>query len=94
MAAKIKIMKMLQEIRGLADVTDRRPAPRQPGLFLIQLRSHVTENRQARGRQVISVVVQDPFDVPRPVKIKHILPVPAQTDYSRQPELSLQPSPL
>src|SRR5690242_237890 len=38
MAAKVRIMKLLQEMRGLADITHRRPAPRQPGLFLIQLR--------------------------------------------------------
>lgn len=85
-------MKMLQEIRGLADVTERRPAPRQPGLFLIQLRSHVSENRQARTRQVINVDVQDRFDVPRPVKIKHIVPAPSHPDYPTERELSLRAS--
>jgi len=86
MAAKIKIMKMLQEIRGLADVTGRRPAPRQPGLFLIQLRSHVLENRPSRGRQIITVDVLDRFEIPHPVKIKHIAPAPS--DYQRKRELS------
>jgi hypothetical protein len=92
MAAKIKIMKMLQEIRGHADVTERRPAPRQPGLFLIQLRSHVSENRQARGRQVITVDVLDRFEIPRPVKIKHIPPSPASADYQTDRQLSFRPS--
>jgi hypothetical protein len=93
MAAKIKIMKMLQEIRGHADVTERRPAPRQPGLFLIQLRSHVVESRQQpRVRQIITVEVQDRFEIPRPVKIKHVAPTPGCGDYRPQQELSFRPS--
>lgn len=91
MAAKIKIMKMLQEIRGHADITERRPAPRQPGLFLIQLRSHVIETRQARGRQIIAVEVLDQFEIPRPVKIKHIAPAPP-SDYQRDTEFSFRRS--
>jgi len=84
MAAKIKIMKMLQEIRGLADVTERRPGPRQPGLFLIQLRAHALENRQDRGRLVIEVEMLDRFDVPQPVKIKHIQPVPPSASFETE----------
>ena len=72
MAAKIRIMKLLQELRGMADVTHRRPPPRQPGLFLIQLRSHVLQNRQPRAKQVILIDMQDRLDIADPVKIKHI----------------------
>jgi hypothetical protein len=92
MAAKIKIMKMLQEIRGHADITERRPAPRQPGLFLIQLRSHVVESRQPRVRQVIAVEVQDRFEIPRPVRIKHVAPAPGRVDYRIDQEFSFRPS--
>jgi hypothetical protein len=65
-------MKLLQELRGLADVTHRRPPPRQPGLFLIQLRSHVLETRQPRTKKVILVDMQGRLDIPYPVKITHI----------------------
>jgi hypothetical protein len=67
---------MLQEIRGLAEVTHRRPHVRQPGLFLIQLRSHVQQTTQARRKQTISVVIQDSADIPQAVKITHLPPAP------------------
>jgi len=72
MAAKIKIMKMLQEIRGLAEITARRPAPRQPGLFLIQLRSHVHYTTQPKPKQTITVHVLDRIDTAHPVKMRHV----------------------
>ena len=77
MAAKVRIMKLLQEMRGLADITSRRPAPRQPGLFLIQLRSHFGSGYLPRRKLTISVEMLDQPDIPHPVKITHI-----QTDAS------------
>jgi len=65
-------MKLLQEMRGLADITQRRPAPRQPGLFLIQLRSQFGQSRLPRRKLTISVEMQDRPDIPDPVKITHI----------------------
>jgi hypothetical protein len=77
-------MKMLQEIRGLADITHRQPAPRQPGLFLIQLRSHMVESRHPRVRQVISVDMLDRFETPRPVEIKHIQVMPSAASFDTE----------
>jgi hypothetical protein len=74
MAAKVRIMKMLQEIRGLAEITHRRPQPRKPGLFLIQLRSHVTHTTGVRRKQTIAVEMLDRPDIPHPVKITHLRP--------------------
>lgn len=74
MAAKVKIMKLLQEIRGLAEITQRRPQRRQPGLFLMQLRSHVTQTTGARRRQTIAVDMLDHADIPHPVKITYLQP--------------------
>ena len=71
MAVKMRMMKLLQELRGLAEVTHRRPPPRQPGLFLIQLRSHV-QNRQLLNKKVIAVEMLGRLDVPHPVKIRHV----------------------
>ena len=76
MAAKVRIMKMLQEIRGLAEITQRRPQPRQPGLFLIQLRSHVTHTTAGRRKQTIAIDMLEPADIPHPVKIIHLRPTP------------------
>ena len=82
MAAKVRIMKLLQEIRGFAEITQRRPPPKQPGLFLIQLRSHVSHATAAR-RKTISVDVLDQPNVPHPVKITHL-----------RPNTSLRPAPV
>src|ERR1051326_284667 len=73
MAAKVRIMKLLQEIRGFAEITQRRPPPKQPGLFLIQLRSHVNHATAAK-RKTIAVDVLDHPDIPHPVKITHLRP--------------------
>jgi hypothetical protein len=72
MATKVKIMKMLQEIHGLADITSRRPTPKAPGLFLIQLRSHVQQATSARRKQTIAVATLEKVDIPHPVKIRHV----------------------
>ena len=70
MASKMRVMKLLQEIRGLAQVTQRRPHTRAPGLFLLQLRSHVNQATSRRRRLVIPVQMHEPPDIPNPVKIK------------------------
>ena len=85
MAAKIKIMKMLQEIRGLAEVTNRRPAPKQPGLFLIQLRSHVQNATQTRRKQTIAVNGLDGVEIAHPVIIRHVYGPLFPTSAAQQP---------
>jgi len=77
MAAKVRIMKLLQEIRGLADVTNRRPPTRPSGLFLIQLRSHLAHTSQPRRKLIVCTDAQDLPDVPQPVKITHVPENPA-----------------
>jgi hypothetical protein len=63
---------MLQEIRGRAEITNRRPAPKQPGLFLIQLRSHVQQTTQPRRKQTIAISVLEAVETAHPVKIRHV----------------------
>ena len=65
-------MKMLQEIRGLAQITNRRPPPKSPGLFLMQLRSHLSRPNFPKQRLVIPIDLQEPPDIPHPVKITHL----------------------
>ena len=72
MATKMKIMKLLQEIRDFAQLTYRQPQHRQPGLFLIQLRSHLHHATAPRRRLIVPVDHQDPPDIPAPVKIIHV----------------------
>jgi hypothetical protein len=81
MAAKIKMLKLLQEMRGFANVTNRRPPPRPPGLLLAQMRSQVVQASLVRRRLSIAMDKQDHPALPHPVKINHIRqdPDPAAT---------------
>ncbi|HVV01171.1 MAG TPA: hypothetical protein VHH88_07385 [Verrucomicrobiae bacterium] len=72
MAAKIKLMKMLQEFRGFANITARQPVSRQPGLFLMQLRAQANPSTQAKARRIINIDMHDSPDIPHPVKITHL----------------------
>jgi hypothetical protein len=78
-------MKLLQEIRGFAEMSQRRPQPRKPGLFLIQLRSHVLRTTTARKKQTIAVDMLEHPDIPHPVKITHlpVVPVPGVASETR-----------
>jgi hypothetical protein len=78
MAAKAKMMKLLQEIRGFAEISNRRPQSRSPGLFLMQLRSHTTHTTLPPRRRSILIDVQDLSEIPHPVKITHLGDNPAQ----------------
>ncbi len=72
MATKVKIMKMLQEIRGFAQITSRRPPAKLPGLFLVQIRSNAARTNLPRKKVIIPVDLKEPLDIPHPVKITHL----------------------
>jgi hypothetical protein len=65
------MMKLLQEIRGFADLSNRRPQSRAPGLFLMQLRSHLLRATLPRRAQNIRITDPGIPEVPYPVKITH-----------------------
>lgn len=70
MATKVKMLKLLQEIQGYAQITNRRPHQKSPGLFLVQARS--SSNGRSRRRLTIPVDMQDPPDIPTRVRITHL----------------------
>jgi hypothetical protein len=77
MAAKIRMLKLLQEIRGFAEIAKRRPTPRMPGLILMQMRSHVIQARLPKRKLSVQTDVQSQPDIPHPVKINHVRRDPA-----------------
>jgi hypothetical protein len=77
MAAKIRMLKLLQEIRGFADITMRRPPPRSPGLVLMQMRSHVIQATLPKRRLSVQMDIQDRLNSSHPVKINHVKQAPA-----------------
>ena len=69
MATKMKLIKMLQENKGLAQITNRRPAPRPPLLYLMQLRTQSTQTNTPRKRLSVETVA---LNAPMQIKINHI----------------------
>ena len=74
MATKVKLMKFLQELRGFAEIRRPQFASKPAPLFLMQLRSHVTQSNRARRRYVIRIDLKDNPDIPHPVKINYVQP--------------------
>lgn len=61
---------MLQEIRGLAEVTHRQPQSKSPGLFLMQLRAHLSRRNGPQQRAFrIPIQSTEAPDFPRAVRI-------------------------
>ncbi len=63
-------MKLMQVVRGLAEITTRRPPARTATPLALALRA-TQRAAAAKRRQTISVLMQDLPDIPQPVKITH-----------------------
>ena len=72
MAAKIRMLKLLQEIRGFAEISNRRPQPRSPALLLTQGRSRMLQGALPKRKLSIRIDAQERTDVPYQVKINHV----------------------
>ena len=72
MATRMKIMRLLQEMRGLAQITNRRPSPRSAAALAIQVRPLSVRGRKNERKRTIRVDMQSPPDIPHPVKITHV----------------------
>jgi len=69
MATKVNLMKLLQEARGLAQITNRRPSTRTAEPALLPVRS--AASRAPKPKRTLRIVMQNPPDIPHPVKITH-----------------------
>ncbi len=78
MATKVKLMKLLQEMRGLNELSRRVPGHTSSPLYLLQLRSHLAETTQSKRRLIITVDLKDAVTIPHPVRINHIQPASAE----------------
>jgi hypothetical protein len=74
MAAKIKMLKLLQEMRGFANVTNRRPKSRPSELVLAQMRPPVIQAALPRRRLNVAMGKDDCSNLPHPVRINHLKP--------------------
>jgi len=72
MAKKMKLMPLFQELKGRADITNRRPTPTATGIYLMKLREQTSTKTVPRRRLAVSVSPATNGSLPRPVKIKHV----------------------
>jgi hypothetical protein len=72
MANKAKLMKFLQEVRGYAQVTNRRPAPRPSVLYLMQLRGQNAQSNVPRRKLIVVTEKHENTNTPLPIKINHV----------------------
>ncbi len=79
MATKVNMLKMLQQARGLAEITNRRPQSRTPGPLMLEMRFTGSRTSPAKRKRIIRIKMQDPFDIPHPVKITHLKPLSASS---------------
>jgi hypothetical protein len=72
MAAKINMLKLLQEMHGFADMAQRHAQPKPASLVLMQIRSKFSHTRLPSTRRSIAIDVKDLADVPHPVRITYL----------------------
>jgi hypothetical protein len=72
MGARTNVNKLLQEIRGFAELSKRRLHGRPIIPFSLQLRAHATRIRLPKLKLEIQTDLQDRTDIPHPVKITHL----------------------
>ena len=68
----MKMMKLDQEMRGLAEITNRRPQNRQPVPAVLEVRPPNRRGAAFKRKRLIQIQIQDPPDIPHPVKIKYL----------------------
>ncbi len=66
------MLKLLQEVDGHANFTQRRPAARSAGLLTLPLRGFGVRDRTKPSKKTLTVWIQDPPDIPAPVAIRYV----------------------
>jgi hypothetical protein len=77
MAARMNINKLLDEIKGFAEISNRQAFSRHAPPFCLELRARSTKLRLPRQRIDVWTDLKDLPDVPHPVKITHLGNKPA-----------------
>ena len=72
MAAKLRMLKLLQELRGFAEIANRCPPPRSTGLLLAHMRPHVIQAVMSRRNLKVTMAEPGSTNIPQAVKIHHL----------------------
>ncbi len=66
------MLKLLQEVQGHANFTNKRQQPRPTGMMLLPLRSFRARAGSVPKRKTLTVMMRDLPDIPAPVAITHL----------------------
>lgn len=72
MAMKLRMIKLISEYQGYAQVTNRRPVPKRPLLYLMELRAQNAQANAEKRRLLVESVEPAVIAAPLPVKINHV----------------------
>lgn len=75
MATRMNMMKLLLEVRGLAQLVNRRMPSRVPGPLLLPWHPFGSRNA-AKRKWTLRIDIQDAPDIPQPVPIIYRNPPP------------------
>lgn len=85
MAAKVRMLKLLQEMRGYAEVANRLPPPRSAGPLLAEMRPPIIQAALPRRRLSVAMVERDAASIPNRVRINHVNPGPSPATLPQAP---------
>lgn len=86
MATRVKMLKLLQEMRGVTSFANRRPQTRPPGALVLPMTGFRT--RHQPRKQIIRILIQDPPDIPSPVRIVFLPTVDTASPISQDGDMS------
>jgi hypothetical protein len=72
MATRMNMLKLLQEVRGFAQFTNRPNEQRPAGPLLLEFRGPVFRRRAAKRKRTIKVTMLEQPDIPHPVQITYL----------------------
>ena len=70
MATRMNIMKLMQEVRGFAEFSAQNQPTRTVAPFLLD--QFMPKLRNPRFKRTLRIIVQDPPDIPNPVRITYL----------------------
>jgi hypothetical protein len=70
----MNVMKLVQEMRGMAEINDWSPAVRGPAALPLNLRPPTRRTPLLRRKIRIRISMEETPDIPSPVAIKHLPP--------------------
>ncbi len=72
MATRMNMLKLLQEVRGFTQFTNRPSEPRPGGPLLLEFRGPSKQRAAARRKLNIKVSMLELPDIPQPVRITYL----------------------